>query len=644
VQGDFAAPTIGGLSWAKHMELAARPLNTSESETVRVVGGFQGEIFDRFNWDFYYQHGESEQQENLNSTRVDIFFKGAIDAVFAADGSIQCNLLVDPNHPNNPNNPRNVNDPALNAEYAKCVPINLLGLTESNGRLTPEALNYSYRTQENDVDYKQQIVAANIRGDLFEGWAGPIGAAVGGEMRKEVGNVTHGEPMPAYYRYFSRPQLGSPYSGELEIYEAYAEVNVPLLKDLPAIDNLEVGAAARNTWQKNSDTTPGFEASKDLEFSTWKANVDWSLTDWVRFRGTRSRDVRAAGFRDLSFKGTPTTYGTTEGRLANRWPQCFTAARVGNCNEDNSIVTLAGNFTLEPEQGDTTTLGAVFTPGGFAEGLRISADWYEIDITKAISAAGGGITAQGIVDQCFNFGNFCEFIQQDVGGNNLGPFESAVAGQPVTDIGTVRPVSQNLGGFIQRGWDIDVEYNTDMDRFFKNWQGNLNIRSVFTYVFDFIVDPNASVNGDEVNYAGQSAAFSNADSAFGDFNPSPEWRSSHWITYALGGFSTTLGVQYIGEGIYNVNWHDPSDPLYNPTLDNSINDNTVDSSIVYSLAMSYKFHPFSNPDASSEAFLAMDNITGVVPPIAPSGVGFQTNPAYFDQQGARFRAGLRVNF
>jgi hypothetical protein len=649
-QTDFIAPTIGELPWAKHMQLAARPLNTSESETTRIAAGFDGKLFDRWNWDVYYQYGQSENLENLNSTRTDIFFKTAIDAVFAADGSIQCAILVDPLHPNSPNNPNNVNGSdaaskaALNAEYAQCKPLNLIGLTESNGRLTPEAEAYAYRTQKNDVEYEQQVFAANVRGDLFEGWAGPIGGALGLEARKEVGAVTHGDPIPAWYRFFSRPQLGFPYSGELEILEGYGEVNVPLLRDVMLAESLEVGAAYRRTEQTNSDTTPGFESEKKLEFSTWKANVDWAVTDWARFRGTRSRDVRAAGFRDLTFKGTPNTYGTTEGRLSNRWPQCNTAGRVPNCNEDFAIVTPSGNFTLEPEEGDTTTLGMVFSPGSWASGFRVSVDHYEIEIAKAISSSGGGITAQGIVDQCFNNGNFCEFIQQDVGGANSGPFQTVAAGTAVTDIGTVRPVSQNLGGFLQRGWDINVEYNTDLDRLFSNWKGNLSVRSIFSYVYDFTVDPNSTVAGDEVNYAGQSGNPTGIDATFGDFVPGPKWRSSHYITYSQGGFSSTLGFQYIGSGKYNALWQQPGDVGYAATNDTSVNDNTVDRSLITSLAFSYEFHPFSNPDASSEAFLAMDNIFGNDPPLAPSGVGFPTNPTYFDTQGARWRAGLRVKF
>ncbi|HEY8509985.1 MAG TPA: TonB-dependent receptor, partial [Steroidobacteraceae bacterium] len=643
-QDDFVNPTIGQFAWAKHVEDAARPLNDSMAKTWRFVTGLEGKVFDRFSWDAYYQFGHSKQEENLNNTRTDIFFKAAIDAVFAPDGSIQCNILVDPNHPNNPNNPNNVNDPALNAEYQKCKPLNLLGLTEQNGRLDPEALAYAYRTQENDVEYKQHVLAGNIRGDIWEGWAGPIGAAAGFESRLEKGWVTHGDEMPPWYRYYSRPQLGYPYSGELKIMEAYAEVNVPVLQEVPLAQRLEIGAAYRRTWQENKDTTPGFEASKKINFPTWKGSINWDVTDWLRLRGTRSRDVRAAGFRDLTFKGTPAQYGAVEGRLINPWPEC-NGGQVQNCNEDNSVVTLSGAFNLLPEEGDTTTLGFVFTPSGWARGFQLSFDWYEIDIARAISSAGTGISAQGIVDQCFNFGNFCEFIQQDVGGNNSGPFVTVQPGQPVTDIGTVRPVSQNLGGFTQRGMDIEVGYFTDLSRFSERLRGTLNIRSVFTHVYDFIVDPNAAVAGDEIDYAGQSAAIGGgAPSAFADFQPSSKWRHSHWITYGLGGFSTTLGIRHIGHGIYNILWHGPGDPLYDPTRDDSINDNTVDESTIFSLAMSYKFNPFRNDVSSTEVFLAMDNIFDKEPPIAPSGVGYQSNPTYFDQFGARYRAGIRMRF
>ncbi|MEJ0023326.1 MAG: TonB-dependent receptor [Alphaproteobacteria bacterium] len=643
-QTDFASPTIGLFAWAKHMQLAARPLNTSSRRPSGSRAALKASCSTAGTGTPITSTASRKIGKILNNTRTDIFFKSAIDAVFAPDGSIQCNILVDPNHPNNPNNPKNVNDPALNAEYSKCAPLNLIGLTESNGRLTPEALAYSYRTQQNNVEYEQQIAGGTSAAICSKAGPGPIGAALGLEARREVGAVTHGEPFPAYYRYFSRPQLGYPYSGELEIYEGYAEVNVPLLRDLPLVDNLEVGGAYRRTQQTNSDTTPGFEASKELRFSTWKANVDWALTDWARFRGTRSRDVRAAGFRDLTFKGTPNTYGTTEGRLSNPWPECNTAGRVGNCNEDFAIVTPSGNFTLEPEEGDTTTLGLVFSPGSWASGFRVSVDHYKIEIAKAISTGGGGITAQGLINQCRTSGTFCEFVQQDVGGSNSGPFVTATAGTPVTDIGTVRPISLNLGGFLQRGWDINIEYNTDVDRFIKSWRGNLSFRSIFSYVYDFTVDPNSTVAGDEVNYAGQSANPTGIDTTFGDFVPGPKWRSSHYITYSLGGFASTLGFQYIGSGKYNALWQQPGDAGYDPKNDTSVNDNTVDKSILTSLAFSYEFHPFRNPDASSEMFLAMDNIFGNDPPIAPSGVGFPTNPTYFDTQGARWRAGLRVKF
>ena len=280
-------------------------------------------------------------------------------------------------------NPNNVNNPALNDEYRNCLPLNLIGRSELDGRLDPAALAYAYRTQENDVEFKQHIAAGNVRGDLFEGWAGPIGAATGVEARLEKGNVYHGDPVPAWYDQFSRPQLGFPYSGELKIIEAYAEVNVPVLRDFVLAEYLEVGGAYRHTFQNNKDTTPGFEAGKSINFPTWKANVDWQVMPWIRLRGTRSRDARAAGFRDLTFKGTPAPFGAVEGRLENpRVAECQAAGRVPDCAGDEARTTLSGNFTVLPEKADTWTLGGVLTPGGIASGLRLSVDWYDIKIAR----------------------------------------------------------------------------------------------------------------------------------------------------------------------------------------------------------------------------------------------------------------------
>lgn len=214
-------------------------------------------------------------------------------------------------------------------------------------------------------------------------------------------------------------------------------------------------------------------------------------------------------------------------------------------------------------------------------------------------------------------------------------------GQDVPDIGFVRPVSQNLGSFRQRGVDIEAAFNTDLERIYEPLPGNLNIRSVWTYVYDFIVDRNADASGDEIDYAGQSAAIGGGGpAALADFQPSSKWRSSHWITYALNGFQTTFGIRHIGPGVYNAEWQGPNDPDYDPTLTTSVNDNTVDSSVIFSLAASYEFEPVQG--TSTEIFLAIDNLLGTAPVVAPSGVGYSTNPTYFDTQGARWRAGLRV--
>ncbi len=36
-----------------------------------------------------------------------------------------------------------------------------------------------------------------------------------------------------------------------------------------------------------------------VEVETWKVGAVWDVLDWLRIRGSRSRDLRAAGFREL---------------------------------------------------------------------------------------------------------------------------------------------------------------------------------------------------------------------------------------------------------------------------------------------------------------------------------------------------------
>jgi iron complex outermembrane receptor protein len=574
-------PPGGQASIGKDIDGDFRSVNSAKAETLRIVAGLNGDLFAGWTWDAYYQYGKNTRDQTVSNTRVNTFFQYALDAVRAPDGSIVCRAVLQGN-----------------PDAAGCVPMNLFGLHN----LTPEAMAYAYRTTQENFEYEQNVVAATIDGDLFEGWgAGAIGAALGAEYRTETGDVTHGD-IP-YYNQFAFT-FGQDFGGDVDVVEAFTEVNVPVLRDEPFARLLELNGAVRKTRNSNQDSITG--ESKDTNITTWKASAIWDPVEWLRVRGTRSRDIRAAGFRELYQKSVPTEPGSTSGRVTNPWDSNAT---------DATPILGGGDFALAPEVADTTTAGIVLSPGGFAEGLRFSADWFQIEINDAITSTNG----QQLVDFCNLLGAFCDRISFD--------------GADRRDITFIKATQVNLSTFTSRGVDFELDYRLN---------SFLSLRMLASWNYDLLI---ASAPGAPVrNFAGQTGP----NPAFGDFNSSPKWLLNSMLTYTRGGFSTLVNLRYVDSGKLNILRIGPDDPGYSPDLLNSINDNTVASAYYVTLAMSYRV-PWGGRDSGVEVFGVINNLFDKDPPIAPGGGGgggsnYPTNPVFFDTLGAQFRFGLRALF
>jgi iron complex outermembrane receptor protein len=570
-----------------------RTFNQSKAETLRLVASLNGELFTSWRWDAYYQYGRNTRDQQQSRTRVNHFFQYALDAVRDPDTEeIVCRAVLEGN-----------------PDAAGCVPMNLFGLNN----LTQEAFEYVYRPAIEDFEYTQNVVAASMTGDVFEGWgAGPIGTAFGVEYRSESGDVTHGN-IP-YYNEFAF-SFGQDFGGDIDVLEGFVEVNVPVLRDKPFARFLELNGAVRRTRNTSEDAITG--ESKSTNITSWKLSGVYDPLDWLRLRSTRSRDIRAAGFRELFNKAVPTEPGSVSGRVNNPWD--------GNAL-DSMPVLGGGNFALKPEVADTTTVGIVFSPGGFAEGLRFSADWYQIKIEDAITST----NAQQLVNFCYDLGSFCDFItfNPDVPGNR--------------DITFIKSPQVNLATFTSRGADFELDYSLPLERVFSKANGRLSLRLLAAWNYDLIITsaPGAPVR----NYAGQTGP----NPAFGDFNSAPKWIFNSMLTYSVGGFSTTLNVRHIDSGKLNILRIGPDDPNYSPTLLNSISDNTVPSATYFTLAMSYEI-PWGGESSGVEVFGVINNLFDKDPPIAPGGgsgggSNYPTNPVFFDTLGAQFRMGLRARF
>lgn len=529
-------------------------------ETTRVAGGLSGALAS-LQWDAYYQYGRTDFRQRVFNNRHNANFTRAIDAVVdPATGQITCRSLLSP-------------DPAVRAAAAGCVPLNIIGIN----RFSPEAKAYTYGTSEQDMTLQQHIVAANLRGDLVDLWAGPLSFAAGAEYRRDMINGTT-DPVSETLNWYI--QNGTTFDSlGVTVKEAYAEALLPLARDIPFARLLELNGAVRYT---DYSTSGGV--------TTWKVGGIWEPVSEIRVRATRSRDIRAPNVQEL-FSPTNTNFSSILDR------------RTG-VNTLTPILR-GGNAELTPEIADTFTVGAVFSPvGGFLDGLRLSVDYYDIQIRDAIGTVG----AQTIANRCFEGAQeFCALLEFE---NN----------DPNGVISRVTDRFVNVNELKTRGLDFELAYTADLGT-----AGRLSLRGLATHVMDLITTDSAG----SVNRAGQTGVPVSAIPGI------PDWTFDGTITWDLDPFSLTFHGRYIAEGKYDVTLIGPDDPDYDISLRNSINDNIVSDYFIANLSARF------NVNENFQFFGAVNNLFNRTPPLAPGSQGY-TNAVLFDQVMRTFRFGVRV--
>jgi outer membrane receptor protein involved in Fe transport len=594
--------SIGGALLGYNMNAIYPARNETNNDVVRVTGGLKGTISSTWSWDAYFEWGQNKNDQALLHNVVGSYLQFALDAVRdPASGNIVCRATLP--------------GTAYYAAAAGCVPLNLFGSNNAN----PAALAYAFRTLREFSTLKQAVLSGNVHGELFSGFgAGPVNASFGVEARRDTADVTHDlAHQPWYSNYFL--SYGLDYAGKISVLEGYGEVVVPVLKDRPFAKYLEFDVALRETNNKNEDETAGSATDGETvthNIRSWKLSSIWDMTDWFRVRGTRSRDVRAAGFREL-YESYAVTAGGPFGTVTNP-----------DNNQSELITALTGgNVNLKPEEADTTTVGFVVAPkSGPLDRFQFSADWYRITINDPITGPPFGLGVQNIVNLCHAHQQaFCDRITFGTPGD----FGS---------IKTINNTAVNLGHYEIRGVDFETSYLLPLQQLSDSLRGTLNFRLLTSLLYNMTVD--AGLGTAPVDYAGQTGP----TAAFGGFNTSPRWQSNFFMTYGNGPFSGTLQVRYIGHGTFESitafggTPKAPGEPGYLTTDPNSISNNSVASATYLNLSGSYDFGDHVS------VFATIDNLLNKDPPVAPGGNGYPTNPVYFDTYGLTWKLGVRAKF
>ncbi|HWK55125.1 MAG TPA: TonB-dependent receptor, partial [Hyphomicrobiales bacterium] len=432
-------------------------------------------------WDLHgsWQSGESHKRTGIyDEIRVDRMFL-AMDAVRdPSTGAIVCNVqlynptaeqlkdaaaghLASPGGSPGGTGNNLTNDPLLSPigldnSVRDCVPWNVMG----QGNASQQALDYLMTPKMGDSYVNQDFAELLLTGDLLEGWAGTINFAAGLTYREQSFNDRAlpreidvlGPPLNA-------PQLGirgipagftggsanlhqfstvPNVDGEYDVWEWFGELNVPLWVADNGPQRLDSSASYRSS-----------DYSSVGRVESWKLGLELQVFEDLRVRATKSRDVREATFAErFDQQGTGGTVNDP---------------RFGGTSFQITTVS-GGNATLEPEAADTVVAGIVYEPSWF-EGLRLSSDWYSVEISDAVGTLG----VQRIVDDC-EAGNalLCAKIERD----------------PTTGfIGRVFNTYLNVAQAKVEGVDFEIAYAMEPN-FFGDQLETLNMRMLGGYIME----------------------------------------------------------------------------------------------------------------------------------------------------------------
>ena len=482
-------------------ELKARMIadggNESNRLMLRGVFTLEGTLGSDWGWQAYVQHGQVREREKEPENALSQNYTNAVDAVLVTTANrgtsglplstIACRSTL--------TNPTD-----------GCQPFNTFG----TGGYTQAVIDYidPGRTNPAKKDtalwiMSQSVIAASMQGTLpWELPAGKVGAAFGAEyhhqLQRNIADPLGLGPIAGW----SNGNF-SQFDGQYNVYEAFAEVEAPILKN-NIVQSLDINAAGRIT---------DYSTSGIVE--TWKVGLTSQVNDDIRVRTTWSTDIRAPNIYELF---SPPQY--------NRGTQID--PKTGK--NVNAYGANQGNINLHPEVATTVSGGLVLTPQ-FIPGLSTSFDWYSIVIKGAVFAVGG----QQAIGQCqAGLQIYCNNIYYGAAAVAIIPtFAPDYPGA----LGLIVAAPLNAASETTSGLDFQADYPMDL------FTGKLNWHLVGNYTDEY-TRTNLGLTYDGAGALSGSAPLTG----------NVKFHLTLAATYNDGPWSATVQGRLLGEGALNNYW------------------------------------------------------------------------------------------
>jgi len=133
---------------------------------------------------------------------------------------------------------------ACNNSDDGCVPLNLFGGATAigEGTITQDQLDYITFTAQDALNSSLESYTANLSGEIMELPAGYLAFATGYEKRWQSG---YDQPDALIAAGITSGNSRQPTSGDFSVEEFYLELAVPLLSDMPGVEQLDLELATR---------------------------------------------------------------------------------------------------------------------------------------------------------------------------------------------------------------------------------------------------------------------------------------------------------------------------------------------------------------------------------------------------------------
>jgi outer membrane receptor protein involved in Fe transport len=464
-----------------------------QNKTATLRGTLSGPLAHGFNWDATLSYGRSDQT---------VFGNGSINFSAVQQG-LNTAAMVDPDGAG-PLPAAAVCDGV--GILPGCVPIDIFGA----GTLTPDMISFVQIDTKETRRFDQARLSGNITGNLLDLPAGPLGIAIGAEVRTDRGQnrVDDAQRTGNIYGFNAVQDT----RGKINVKELYGEARIPILADLPFVHEFSVEAGARFS-----------DYSSVGGLFNWKLGAQWAPTEWLKFRGVFNKAARAPSVIELFQNGdqgfpayidrcnAPSSGDPLDPAILAICQAQAPGFDFSSFNQNNAQVQAFafGNPGLAEESAKTFTLGAVLTPNLGLGRFSATIDYYDITIKDVVTTQG----AQFWIDQCYLNGD-------------VGACDRIVRDPDTGDIDSVNTSVVNGSSFKTSGVDVGINYAVPFNDIGLGIGGRFRFQTLVSWL------DNLQFTEDGFNYAGATAG--------GIGGTFPEWKATTTFAYDSDDFTAQL--------------------------------------------------------------------------------------------------------